>query len=351
MKTVGIVTLFGLYNFGNRLQNYAVQEIFKSYGYEVRTILSSENDYKIMLKFWLRAVRDGKFVRSYKFYKFNKKFIKTYTVPGRKLLFPQSLREKFDYFVVGSDQVWNPDIRQNQRPNFFLQFADKEQRIAIAPSLAVPSIPERWNDCYIEGLKGFNQISVRESNSVEMIKKMVGIEVTLLSDPTIVIPIEKWVEIERKVKTGNKPYLLEYFLGSVDDNRQMMINAYANNQNMQIINLNEKKWIGVGPDEFLYLVHHSSCVCTDSFHCVVFSILFNRQFAAFERKNNSENDVNSRTCSRIMTLLKKFGLEDHLMSDDKYLSLKSYSNTNVEQVISAETEKYYQYLHNQLLVK
>ena len=38
MKNVGIVTLFGEYNFGNRLQNYAVQQVLEKNGLNVETI-------------------------------------------------------------------------------------------------------------------------------------------------------------------------------------------------------------------------------------------------------------------------------------------------------------------------
>ena len=44
MKKVGIITINDYRNYGNRLQNYAVQEVIKSLGFEAETII---NTYKV----------------------------------------------------------------------------------------------------------------------------------------------------------------------------------------------------------------------------------------------------------------------------------------------------------------
>lgn len=47
MKKVAILTLNGYFNYGNRLQNYALQEVIKSLGFKVETVI---NDTKKMRK-------------------------------------------------------------------------------------------------------------------------------------------------------------------------------------------------------------------------------------------------------------------------------------------------------------
>lgn len=349
MKSVGIVTLFGLYNFGNRLQNFAVQEIFREYGFDVKTIVSSEANPKTNLKFWVKSVKNGTFVRSLKFHRFNKTYIPVYKVKSYPTIFPQSLGKEFSYFVVGSDQVWNPNIRQNQRDNFFLSFTEKQKRIAIAPSIAVTSIPEKWRECYVEGLNGFNKISVREKDSVALVHNLVDREVTVLADPTIVISVDKWKKIEKKVKETSDKYMVIMFLGAVSSERKNYIYNYADTHGLTIINLFDKKWKGIGPDEFLYLVHHASFVCTDSFHCTVFSILYNCPFAVYERLSNSKNDVNSKTSNRIESLLSMFSNDAKIQADNIPIIPIQFSPKTVENVIAGEKLKYSQYLNDQLV--
>lgn len=348
MNKVGIVTLFGLYNFGNRLQNYAVQEIIKGYGYDVQTIISSEVQPKIYLKFWLKSIKNGTLVRSLKFRRFNKNYISTYTVHGWPELFPKEVSNEFMYFVVGSDQVWNPDIRQTQRDNFFLKFADKKQRIAISPSIAVSCIPDAWRDCFISGLNGFSNISVRENSSVELISELTGQQAIVLVDPTMVIPKEHWQSIERPVKKLSKHYLMSLFLGKVNEKRKAGIKKLASDNNLEIIDLNSKKWTGIGPDEFLYLVHHADIVCTDSFHCLVFSILYNRSFVAFDRCIVSDKDVNGRTGSRIDTLLQKFSSNTYVQNEEQELIVNKFSEETVKSVLGKERKKYSEFLKSQL---
>lgn len=349
MKKVGIVTLFGLYNFGNRLQNYAVQEIIKSYGFDVQTIISSEIQPKSYLKFWLKSIKNGTLVRSLKFRRFNRKYISTYIVHGYPELFPEEISNEFKYFVVGSDQVWNPDIRQTQRENFFLSFAHKQQRIAISPSIAVSSIPDKWRDSFINGLDGFTHISVRENNSVELISELTGQQAIVLADPTMIIPKERWQSIERQVKKLSSHYLLSLFLGKVDEKRKEEIATLASDNKLEIIDLNSKKWIGIGPDEFLYLVHHADIVCTDSFHCLVFSILYNRSFVAFDRCIVSDKDINGRTGSRIDTLLQKFSSNTYVQNEEQELIVNKFSEETVKNVLGKERKKYSEFLKSQLV--
>ena len=111
----GIVSLFGTFNYGNRLQNYAVQEILRNMGLETEVIYIQnpktqlrEVGKKIYFSFPVRLfLKPGKslvskYKRQRKFEKFNSEYIKT-----RCYYSVNSIKEA-DYYVLGSDQVWNP---------------------------------------------------------------------------------------------------------------------------------------------------------------------------------------------------------------------------------------------------
>lgn len=108
-KKLGIVTLYGNYNFGNRLQNYAVQQIFRSRGYDVETIVCEKSRIKYYARNAKRMLKyikgDGVGLRHVNFEKFNKRRIPTRYFFTKDGLYPSSIAREYDFFAVGSDQV------------------------------------------------------------------------------------------------------------------------------------------------------------------------------------------------------------------------------------------------------
>lgn len=75
------------------------------------------------------------------------------------------------------------------------------------------------------------------------------------------------------------------------------------------------------PNEFIYLIHHANNVLTDSFHACVFSMLFNKTYAVFDRLNSLSN-MNSR----IKTLFTEFSVDGKMgevITPDNYTSFRS----------------------------
>lgn len=77
--------------------------------------------------------------------------------------------------------------------------------------------------------------------------------------------------------------------------------------NLEDLQFGDKQLYDVGPSEFLSYIKNAAYVITDSFQWNSFSVLFNKQFAVYNRYNN--NNKNS-TNSRIDTLLMKIELEN-----------------------------------------
>ena len=120
MKKIGIITLSGNYNYGNRLQNYAMQEVYKKLGFEAETIwnkMCSDNKTKFPI---LVRLKNGikpmigrtnyvKIVdtRRRNFENFTDTYIKNSNYIIKNDNDNTKLNEMYDYFSVGSDQVWN----------------------------------------------------------------------------------------------------------------------------------------------------------------------------------------------------------------------------------------------------
>lgn len=316
MKKIAIVTLNGYFNYGNRLQNYALQETLSSLGFSVQTIrfdrYKKQNKYKSYLrevKKWItgQATYSIKKQRQDVFINFSRKYI----AETERVFYMDDdltqLNSKFDYFVVGSDQVWNPSMNKISS-FFFLDFVEKNKRIAYAPSFGISELSREINSEYQKWIKGIPHLSVREDDGAKIIKKLTGIEVSVLVDPTVLLTKEKWFDIAKPA--NNKPseeYLLTYFLGGIPNEYKEQINEIAKIKRLKIINLgdiNEKNTYRTGPSEFIDYIKDCSIFCTDSFHGAVFSILLEKPFIVYERKGAVS------MYSRIDTLLNKFKLNE-----------------------------------------
>lgn len=344
MKKVAILTISDNANLGNRLQNYATQEFLKQQGLEVETIqnyIGYKNRVYLIIKRFLKLfLANRKYKREKNFKKFNKKNMSfsKYIIRNKKK-YPK-VNDKYDYFITGSDQVWNPKFERTSDIDF-LTFAEKKKRISFSASFGVSEIPEDLKNSYMERLNGLNKISVREERGKEIIKEITGrTDVEVLLDPTMLINTTSWKNVMKKPKMlknlNGKNYILNYFLGNLSDKRKKEIERIAKENNCEIINILDKNdpFYICGPSEFLYLEKNAFLICTDSFHSSVFAILFNRPFIVFDRE-----DSNAKMNSRLDTLLKKFELEDRWFNNEiKAEQLKVNYDKSVE-ILEKERKK------------
>ena len=178
MKKIGIITIYGYQNYGNRLQNLAVQEILRERGFCAESIVLVDSHMKWRWRtLALRKFLQGKILgdiqseRIYRFLAFDRKYIKT------KYLFKTDGQESFhslpeyDYFAVGSDQVWNICMNSIARNSafYFLRFAEDARKVCISPSIGVDAIPEEYVEQVRQWLSGFRYLSCREKKGAQEI--------------------------------------------------------------------------------------------------------------------------------------------------------------------------------------
>ena len=315
MKKVGIITINDNNNYGNRLQNYAVQEVLKKINVEHIT-LKNEPATNTKNKYLLRKIKSllnkGTYSKIIGRKECFEKFNANINFSSKKIT-PYSKLDEYDYFVVGSDQVWNPKFGR-LRDVDLLSFAKPEQRIAFSASFAIAQLPEECKNKAKKELEKFKAISVREDRGKEIVEELTGRkDVQVLVDPTMLLTAEEWDKVAKKpeqLKTDK--YILNYFLGETSEKRRKEIERIAKENNCEIINMLDKNssFYQTGPSEFLYLEKNAFLICTDSFHSCVFAILYNRPFVVFDRE-----DSNEKMNSRLDTLLKKFKLQHRWYKD------------------------------------
>jgi len=378
MKKIGIITIYDLNNYGNRLQNYAVQEFFCERGFKTFTIKNHlatnhspfnkkdtdgaviyrfknskiffarvrSKSFKKLISFPFRKIKNSivtpiiNIKRKKSFITFEKKFINT-TTYVIDFANSKEINKKFDYFAIGSDQVWNPNYGRISYI-FLLSFCPPNKKICFSPSLGTGDIDDlnKLQAVKSEFLK-FNYLCTREEAGSELLNKLLETDkVATTLDPTLLISKDKWLKISKSSKfTISKNYILLYFL--TENNKDVLkeIKNYAKRNDLMIINLLDKKskFYNSGPSEFLYLINNSKYFFTDSFHGVIFSIIFNKNFQVFHR---SKDD---KMYSRINHIIKLLKIDSDVEYDNviKWKLVINYDMVNSQlENEKKETEKF-----------
>lgn len=168
---IGIVTITaGPPNFGNKLQNYAVQTIVERLGYQAETILDcrwvkNSRKWTTYIKSLLHIVTRYHYsyahLKAIRFRNWSEKYLKYCPIVLKSESGYKLLRTRFDYCFVGSDQIWNPEYS----PDYFsfAAFVKKEKRIALSPSFGVSSIPGGGTTRICKLFKRFSGIIIKRT--------------------------------------------------------------------------------------------------------------------------------------------------------------------------------------------
>ncbi len=368
---VGIITIFDLQNVGNRLQNYAVTSVLRKMGFECETLvphrlpktpyrieldktvstLLTDNPTQAQLEYTpiCKALRFENFTNAY--------------IPWRQLKISQFGREtesQYDFFVTGSDQVWNPYFRNaiGQIENRLLSFAPPYKRVCFAPSIGVDEIPKQLHDLYEKEWFNYRYLSVREQTGADLIKQITGRDAEVVIDPTLMIDYDEWLSLAKPLPGFDyeKDYILFYFLGDpqeeICEEMKHLLTTLTNKNNLKIVHLfnpEEPLMSSVGPSEFLHLIKHAKVICTDSFHGTVFSILFKKPFLLADR-TLIMRDEEINMSGRIHTLLNLLGLGSYLPQNHSW-TLEQLWNLDYDEVyrrLSTEQNKAMQFLKKSL---
>lgn len=352
MEKVGIVTLQGLYNYGNRLQNYAVQQIIRKYGYTVESIIFKGNlkEEKVKIFAFLAESRLTNpfryFLRFFNFWKFNRKKIALAKFKCDQDAM-KKIKSEYKFLALGGDQIWN------QKYNIFgeldekgFQFGsavDSEFRIPFAPSFGESSIPKGKYEYCKKWLNEIKYLSVREQSGAEIIKELTGRDSTIVIDPVMVLSAEEWKSLFNSNKKYKTSYVLTCFLGGSTEERSKQVEGISKNLEIKTVGRYEDKDSWAGPDKFLSLIYHADIICTDSFHCLAFAILFNKPFVVFDRLNC---DISQMT--RLENIMNLFGFEDRHIDriDMNKIEIMDYSKT--EEILQEQRKIFYSFIEQWL---
>lgn len=322
MKKIAIVTLTKNPNYGNVLQNIALQYILKAYGCETETIINyagSSLFYKgVHLKKKIKTLLNYKRlflgeVRRVRFLKCCKKHIKYSAAyyDGKKICGDIS---SYDIFIAGSDQIWNTNFGLATSYEL-LEFAPVGKRYSYAASFGLSNINSASSihkEKISQALDKFESISVREDDGKVIVDSLSKNNAYVHLDPTMLIKREEWDALVKPPRhCPDKPYILLYMLGNISEHRMEQIKILAQKYNAVIINILDNRFKTLDPLEFVWMVKNSEFIVTDSFHATVFSIIYRKRFAVMDRDDSFENQN-----SRFVTLFRMAGIEGNICAEN-----------------------------------
>ena len=334
MKT-GIVTLYyGNRNYGGNLQAYALCRVLNDMGHEAKVVSYCNNS---RAHYILSSVKQ--YVLSLKNdtsrkIKTRKKALKTFneSIPHTKLYFPETIskvNKYFDCFIVGSDQVWNPDWINVYNSLGFVE--DGKRKISYADSIGKTILTDSQLDILKKVLDRMDRISIREKENLTLLKGVTDKSIEVALDPTLLFDREEWDEIASDRMIADE-YIFCYFLRD-DKKLREIAREYASSKGLKIVTLpylNERfgecdkdfgdhRLFNVSPKDFISLVKYSSFVITDSFHAAVFSHVFGREFIVSSKKGNEMG-------CRLKSLTELFGTENRYLNDHDLLTPEYLNN-------------------------
>lgn len=358
-RKVYLVTRRASYNFGSSLQAYALQTLLmqKCGNCEILDVKEMRLRGRVRLtvldaaglvlqalpalRRWMGVARYDRLVQSRRarrrFDAFNDGVL---VVSPRRLHSERRLRryvEEGSLIVCGSDQIWNP---LGFSPVMFLSFADpvRHTLAAYAPSFGLGEVTLHREEI-ARLVRRFYYLSAREESGRRTLEELTGRSVPLVLDPTLVVDPSVWPALERAVDVPEDGYVLCYFL-STSLYPLRFIADLAARRGLTVVNIQTNyspfampgaaNRADCGPREFLYLVRHAACVCTNSFHCCIFAHLFGRDFYVFDRFAAGDK-ANQNT--RIETLLSILG-ERH-----RWVDMEGKSIQQAMPTVSTESQQ------------
>lgn len=299
-KKVGIITFHFVNNFGGALQAYALRRVvseqcnadaelidyrnwFIKLTDRIRLFPITANFKEIMSG--LRTMKDriGRRNRFGNFTKANNKLTRKYLNHWQLNSDPPG----DDKYICGSDQIWNPFLTMGVSSNYFLCFEpNQDNRIAYAPSFGTDGVAKRYRKRISKYINSIGHLSVREKSGQELIKDLTGRDALRLIDPTFLLNKNEWAQIGVNPLKSKEPYILLYIM-----QRDMDVYDYAqkikNQLGMPLVEIIRYGYqpgfvdeilIDVGPAEFLGLFRDAAYICTNSYHGLAYSVIFEKEF-------------------------------------------------------------------------
>lgn len=353
MSKIAIITYSRACNYGSALQTYALNFYLTSKGNKVCTIdYANDKQQKLYTIFeptksLMSIARNLQSLFYYKkikhhISKFNNFLREKVPMTSRVMCSRdfEVLNNEFDYFICGSDQIWNVEC-DDFDTNYMLSFVhDKNKCIAYAPSLGAGVTNPLSKKIISDNVKDFKALSTREKFSCDIVAEATNRDVMNVLDPVFLLNTNEWSEFSDKSPIEGE-YILGYFIGDVDGMREYAAKLSSKTgypvvviyKSLRDVMYNFRLFYEAGPEDFVALVKNAKYVVTNSFHAISFSLIFGISFWAFVHPNSADE--------RIVSILSLVGLKERIVGKNNInmvdpllkIDYSSINKANIENMV------------------
>lgn len=355
---IGIISMQRLVNFGSYLQAWGLKHILEEMGHSVEFIdIKLENGSFMNLS--ISAFRESRLKKIAR--RILKGEIYSLSVERnilfRSRYFPEiglsevpNERTDYDAVVIGSDEVFSycQFTQWGGTAKYFGQGIDSDRIVSYAGSFGYTTLQDLrgigMDQTIGSWLQDFTGLSVRDQNSYDIIQRLTGRDTELHLDPVLIYPFREEIP-----EVLDKDYILVYGYDErlVEPEYVEPIRAFARKHKKKLYAVGFfqswcDKQINCSPFEVLGYVRKADYVICETFHGTIFSIKYQKQFAAIVRDSNR---------NKLMDLLNRFSLCDRQFSgreDLETILTASYDKERVRKQIEHEREKTKQYFEKYL---
>lgn len=365
VNKIATITMYGD-NYGACLQAFALQQIIKQNGYDneiinyhqhnrtqsggvsklkkvkqfgiKKTILYFlERKYAEVTKRAFQDFRDNHLVFS------NREYYRDDNLT--------ELNSVYDKFICGSDMIWSEEFKDDWN-FYYLGFAERNKTYAYAPSFGKNELEDINKEKVSNYLNDFNKISCRENGGVALIRQLTDKKAVQVLDPTMLLTMNEWNSfIDNNQRIIEEPYVFAYVFGETDSKRKKLFDAVQSEiAQVRFLPKNNKRDFnnfpikGVGPFDYLRLFRDAEFVITDTFHGLMFSIIFRKPFIVLERSDGTNW---SKYSDRMTSTLEMFNLLDRYVNADfrDIRAVKTMDYSACEAIIQSKREQSLDYIN------
>ena len=364
---VGILTFHTAKNIGAQLQAFALTEKLLSLGHKVEIVryepaylskpyiffrnvifknglLSCTKQIFLHLIFdilpWIRTIIHYKYFRN--------NFLKLSATEYRDI---SSLSKgDYDALIVGSDQIWNPEITDNRLDDFYTLNFDggNIRKISYAASFSSVLMSHKCAQELAKSIEHFHSVSVREKELKSFLSAYTNKKIDIVVDPTLLLDKIEWEKFVGSKRIIKEKYVLVYQARGAKSpilkQAKQLAEKYhaivydASGMNYRVRH-NSVQY--VNPIEFLNLVFYAEAIVTVSFHGTAISLILEKPFYSIVLGDGRDG--------RVVDLLTSVGLENLLVSSSEELQPQNIDFTEPMKRLSRLRQQSMQYIENALL--
>lgn len=363
IKKVGILTFHASHNYGSMLQAWALQTYLNRLEIETEEInlrIDAQKDlYPNPMRFWgpktiifriMHPKREWQNVKKWnKFEAFLKKYIHTTKIEYHswKEILESIPKLGYDAVLCGGDQIWNTTCIDFNESYMLPDELPKIKKIAYSPSLGGNMSKfddQETREFFKSHLSKFDSLSTRDEAGSIFLTELLNREVPPIADPTLLLSANDYSNLTNHLSKPKKEYIF-YYSPFYNKKAEMVAAELGNKLGIPVITSNGelhsnsrlKQKNDSGPIEFLQYLKNARIVCGYSYHLVVFSLMFHKDFTAIDGKKDA----------RIMGLLKHCHLEHKACdnADEIISNLGNIDGDAIDKCLLAERQTGVDYLN------